>query len=389
LGRKQLGALIDGRFLLGAERTSIQASALDLHLSNEAFILNKGSVKPTEPSHLEFLRQRGLVTSLEPRADGSYLLQAHRTYLFKLRERLDRVRDLGECGMYGQATAKSSVGRVDVLARLIVDGMSGYEGFVPEDLSHSNGELFLEITPITFSVLVKPGISLSQLRFFYGRPEDSEIRSIQLWNTVLKERDPNSREGSLSVDLTNRLIADIPAAAFCADVGQGAEAEVPLWTEGGSNKPDPCAYWDIVAADPDGRLQIQTNKFYILRSKERIAMPRSVAVYCRAIDETIGEMRIHYAGFVHPCFGLHRADGVVGTPLIFEVRGHDLDVNLGQGEIMARLSFYRMSEEADEEGDVSTYDTQELQLSKFFASWPPRLERRPNGTLRPSDAHAA
>lgn len=28
-----------------------------------------------------------------------------------------------------------------------------------------------------------------------------------------------------------------------------------------------------------------------------------VAVYCRPSDETIGEMRIHYAGFVHPGFG--------------------------------------------------------------------------------------
>ena len=47
------------------------------------------------------------------------------TYIFKLNERLES--GLSEIGVHGQATAKSSVGRVDVLTRLIVDGMVTYE----------------------------------------------------------------------------------------------------------------------------------------------------------------------------------------------------------------------------------------------------------------------
>jgi DNA topoisomerase IA len=52
--------------------------------------------------------------------------------------------------IYGQATAKSSIGRVDVIARLIVDGMSEYEKFNPDEVD--SGDMFLEITPITFNV---------------------------------------------------------------------------------------------------------------------------------------------------------------------------------------------------------------------------------------------
>jgi len=77
-------------------------------------------------------------------------------------------------------------------------------------------------------------------------------------------------------------------------------------------------------------------------------------------------MRIHYAGFVHPKFGYQRADGFEGTPLIFEVKGHDFNVTLTNEEVMARLTFYRMSQDSDVE---STYGKQTLQLSKFFKPW--------------------
>jgi len=63
-----------------------------------------------------------------------------------------------------------------VLARLIVDGMYNYEGFDDTMWEGGNGSMFLEVTPITFHVRVKEGSSLSQLRFFYGKPEQSIVR---------------------------------------------------------------------------------------------------------------------------------------------------------------------------------------------------------------------
>jgi hypothetical protein len=78
---------------------------------------------------------------------------------------------------------------------------------------------------------------------------------------------------------------------------------------------------------------------------------------------------------VHPVFGRNRSDGKLGTPLIFEVRGHDIDVNLKHGEKLARLTFYRMSEDAVEEekgkleGKVDVYKEQTLKLSSFFGEW--------------------
>ena len=133
----------------------------------------------------------------------------------------------------------------------------------------------------------------------------------------------------------------------------------------------------------DKRLKLETGKFYILRSKERIALPPGVAVYARAMDETLGEMRIHYAGFVHPFFGLNRGDGKEGTPLIFEVRAHNIDVTLRDGERLAQLNFFRMSDNAvkDPTQKSTKYNEQELTLSKYFADWPEELSLDTNGRI--------
>jgi dCTP deaminase len=165
------------------------------------------------------------------------------------------------------------------------------------------------------------------------------------------------------------------ASAFCARLDE--ETPIDL-SQGSTNKP--CKYWKILQSE-DGRLQIQKNDFYILRSKQRIKTPKGIAVYCKAIDETIGEMRIHYAGFVHPGFGIGREDEQPGTPLIFEVRGHDVNVCLQDDEKLAKLIFYRMSEENDCQNPEHDYNNQELKLSKFFAPWGAKLRMDEDGIV--------
>jgi dCTP deaminase len=368
LSAQQMRQLCEKGYLLNvdlkANPKALDHSSIDLHLTSDGYRLLEGSIKPNGGAYLHLLKKAALLESLVP-DDGIFILKAKNTYLFKLHESL---RDLHSSEIYGQATAKSSVGRVDVLARLVVDGMDGYEGFRPGVLSTGTGEMFLEITPITFRVAVKAGIPLSQLRLFYGKPEDSEVRGKELWKSVLLGG--TRSDGTLSVDLTPTTIGSESASAFRAG-GMQADPEhdyepIRLWKHD-AEKPDPRKFWTLQTADEAQRLKIAKGSFYILRSLEHIALPKAIAVYCRAIDETIGEMRIHYAGFVHPFFGTNRSDGKRGTPLMFEVRGHDVDVNLLHGEKMARLTFYRMSEDAV--GGAGEYNDQTLELSVFFGKW--------------------
>jgi len=76
-------------------------------------------------------------------------------------------------------------------------------------------------------------------------------------------------------------------------------------------------------------------------------------------------LRIHYAGFVHPGFGFERPEG---TPIIFEVRGHNVKTFLRDGEMLARIKFYRMSEPC-EKPEETPYEKKELKLSSYFKDW--------------------
>lgn len=364
LANTQLTQLAKERYIVGAPKNARpDASAIDLHVADKCYELRGGSIKPFGAGFLRQVTESG-AKSIDLHKDGSWHLRVGATYVFKLKETLRRFR---KGPIWGQATAKSSVGRVDVLARLVVDGMFHYERFDPEDVVDT-AAMFLEVTPITFCVRVRPGDSLNQLRFFYGHPDACELKGEEICRTCLDKDKPN-----LTVDLMAVDINGVQGCGFRAsplDVNQF----IPLWRdENGKAITDPVPWWEIVPSTSEERLQIHVDKFYILRSKERLRVHQDVAVYARAIDEEIGEMRIHYAGFAHPGFGWERPDHKKGTPLIFEVRGHSVPVTLRDSEMLARLQFFRMSDtpELDDPGDDS-YNRQELKLSKYFKEWSSR-----------------
>src|SRR6266850_4629189 len=355
LTKIQVRALIQDGCIENAEASEIDYSSFDLTLDDEGWEMIRGSVKPFGGGYSNFLdTEKEFVRKLES-VDGVFTLLPKKTYLFRLKERLAQKVKTAE--IHGQATAKSSVGRVDVLARLIVDGMSSYEGFDHQGMKHASGQMYLEVTSMTFRVNVKAGTSLSQLRLFYGSPEHCEISGQELYKTVLLNQESDKNDNCLRVDLTKTKVMGKEVSAFRA---KPCEQAINLW---GKESVKPTEFWEFDVSDKKNRLPITATNFYILRSKERIFLPRGVCVYCRAIDETIGEMRIHYAGFVHPFFGQREKAGEKkGTPLIFEVRGHDVNIMLNDNETLAKLTFYRMSEDCVREG-LSEYGDQILKLS--------------------------
>jgi dCTP deaminase len=367
LSKNQIKILCEQNYIINCsiQKDSYDHSAFDLHLSSEAYEMIEGSIKPSGEKYQEYLKDPKFAIKITPN-ENIFTLKTATTYVFKLKEELNHLAELKVAKIHGQATAKSTVGRVDVLARLIVDGMDEYESFnfAALDEKKNNGKMYLEITPMTFKIKVRENDSLSQLRLFYGKPEESQINSELLFNSVLFNTNGENR-GTLSVDLDSLKISNQEIVAYCAK--KDDQEALKMWI---TKKIDPQNYWelkDLSFTSPDKRLKIEKGRFYILRSKERISLPPSIAVYCRAMDETLGEMRIHYAGFVHPNFGYQRNDGEEGTPLIFEVRGHDVNVNLSDGEKLAKLFFYRMSLDADEEDDLNkAYSKQNLELSKIF-----------------------
>ena len=76
----------------------------------------------------------------------------------------------------GAANPKSSTGRLDIFTRLIVDGSEAFDD-VP--LGY-RGELWLEISPRSFSVRVREGSRLNQIRFRSRNSQHKDVHDFTL-----------------------------------------------------------------------------------------------------------------------------------------------------------------------------------------------------------------
>ena len=132
--------------------------------------------------------------------DGA-VLECGCVYIVKLLESVSLTSDLT-----GIANPKSSTGRLDIFTRLIVDGAQEFET-VP---SGYEGPLYAEISPRTFSILVRTGSRLNQLRLRRGTSftSDKEMEILQEHLGLVRNNDslelPDTIKNGvpLSVDLS-------------------------------------------------------------------------------------------------------------------------------------------------------------------------------------------
>jgi dCTP deaminase len=131
---------------------------------------------------------------------------------------------------------------------------------------------------------------------------------------------------------------------------------------------DPALFWDALPTPASGRFILAPGDFYILASKEKVRVPPSYAAEMVPFDPSVGEFRIHYAGFFDPGFGCSSKD-MKGTRAVLEVRAHDVPFLLEDGQIVGRLIYIRLLSRPEQiygMGIGSSYGNQELTLSKQF-----------------------
>jgi dCTP deaminase len=250
-------------------------------------------------------------------------------YIAELQERLALPK-----GVCARANPKSSTGRVDVFVRLLTDN-----GPVFDDVAEGYvGPMYIEITPQTFSVLARTGTRLNQLRLKQGAP-------------------PRLNTVNVGVDLT------LPLAGFR---GRRHAGIIDLDLEDGH---DPRDFWQPLEAR-HGELLLDPGEFYILASKDAVDIPVLQAAEMTPIDPSVGEFRVHYAGFFDPGFGTEETASR-GSRGVLEVRSHETPFLLEDGQTVARLVFEPLTERPKRlyGQDGSHYQGQGLKLSKHFRAW--------------------
>ncbi|HVC32185.1 MAG TPA: 2'-deoxycytidine 5'-triphosphate deaminase [Chloroflexota bacterium] len=291
------------------------------------------------------------------------VLQRGSVYIIPLIEELSLPADI-----LGKSNPKSTVGRLDVFTRLITDYGSAFER-VPRGY---RGALYVEVAPRTFSIVVHAGTRLNQLRFIRGSPvpSDSTLNSLHRSQTLIYDEDgiPGKATIShglwLSIDLQRRVGSDI--------VGYRAKQDTPPIDLDRIDYYDPAEFWDAIVSPAKQQIVLVPGEFYILASKEKVRIPPSYAAEMVAYDPSVGEFRIHYAGFFDPGFG-YGSDDVKGTRAVLEVRSHEVPFLLRHGQRVGRLIYERLLNIPTKiygRAIGSSYQGQELSLGKQFRRIP-------------------
>jgi dCTP deaminase len=85
-------------------------------------------------------------------------------------------------------------------------------------------------------------------------------------------------------------------------------------------------------------LFLEQDRFYILATRERVAVPADLACEMVPYESTAGDFRAHYAGFFDPGFGI-RDGQPVGTRAVLEVRPHQDDLMLRHGQPICAMAY--------------------------------------------------
>lgn len=304
----------------------VQPASLDLRLAEDAYRLRASFLPGKERTVAEMLQEPGIHLHRIDLTQEGAVLETGCVYLVPLQEHLRLP-----AGIAARANPKSSTGRIDVFTRLVTNRSRAFDE-VPTGYS---GPLYLEVSPRTFPIMVRPGDRLAQIRFKKKRPE------------ALKEK-------VVSIDLE-------PPAGQPA--GYRAKHHSGVVDLRGIGAHDAAQFWEPVYPR-DGRIVLNPEEFYILVSRETVKVATNEAAEMAPIAPELGEFRAHYAGFFDPGFGMNTG----GSRAVLEVRSRDVPFILEHGQPVAKLIYEPMlgKPAALYGGKGSNYQGQGLKLSKHF-----------------------
>lgn len=328
----------------------IQPASLDLRLGPIAYRVRAsflaGHGRTVEDRLRDFTMHRVNL------AEGA-VLEKNCVYVIPLAERLALPP-----GVTAVANAKSSSGRLDLLTRTITDGGTEFDR-IPEGYT---GPLYAEVCPRSFSVLVREGQRLNQIRFRQGQAvlSDADLTALHAVDPLVSGEAVISEGLGFSVDLK-------PATGTL--VGYRAKPHTGVVDLDRIGHYPARDFWEELHSET-GQIILDPGAFYILVSREAVTIPPDYAAEMAPYLAMVGEFRVHYAGFFDPGFG-HAVAGGAGSRGVLEVRCHEAPFVLEHGQVVGRLVYERMSERPETlygAGIASNYQGQGLKLAKQFRS---------------------
>jgi dCTP deaminase len=334
----------------------VQPASLDLRLGPVAYRVRASFLPGAGTTVMEKLKQ---LEAYPIDITVGAVLEKGCVYVIELLEGLAL-----DGALTGFANPKSSTGRLDVLTRLITDRSTAFDRI--ERGYH--GPLYVEVAPRTFSVVVRVGTRLNQIRFRRGSsavPASELQRLYAAGQLVLSgENEQDFRERRMI-----RVTVDLRGATAGGVIGYRAKKHTDRIDLEKLAHYEPLDFWEPIYYHRDPPLILDPNDFYILVTKEAVRIPPDYAAEMVAYDTSVGEFRVHYAGFFDPGFGW----GDAVSKAVLEVRSHEVPFTLEDGQPVGWLQYERMAGRPDRlygAGLKSSYQGQGLALAKQFRPLP-------------------
>ncbi len=344
------------------EAEQLQPASLDLRLGPRAYRV-RASFLPGR-GHKVIDRLQALESDDEEISlDGNgAVLERGCVYVIPLLEYLNLPKEI-----LAVANPKSSTGRLDIFTRLSSDNSDVFDRVA----RGYEGRLYAEVSPRSFSVRVRKGSKLNQIRFRRLNSQQLERNDFGVDEKELREHhvklplvdcDPELRR--------NGVVLRVGLSAEPRDgiVGYRAQKHADIIDVDKVGAYRTADYWEPVRARPDKRLILDPDEFYVLASRERLQIPPDLAAEMVPIDPAMGEFRVHYAGFFDPGFGAG-ANNRPSARAVLEVRSYEVPFFLEDGQPVGRLIFEKMAERPQAlygASGNSNYQGQGLKLSKHF-----------------------
>jgi dCTP deaminase len=353
---------------LPIENDQLQPASIDLRLGDYAYPMDTSFLPGHGLKVLDKMKQldEHFDDFKIPLREGA-VLEKGRVYLIPLLESIKLKRDVSAF-----ANPKSSTGRLDILTRLISDEATVFDQ--AED--GYSGQLYIEVAPRSFSIVVKTGTRLNQLRFRRTRGESPNPITSTGWKQLLDEGQLISSDES---ERKNKVADKTGMLPFTVDLkGAGKEGSLIGWRAKKHVKRvdlerrdyDPLDFWEPIHFNKHASLILDPDEFYILMTKEAIAVPPEYAAEMIPYDTRAGEFRVHYAGFFDPGFGWDSKSNKAGSSRgVLEVRSHEVPFLLEHGQLVGWLRYERMATRPQKlygQNMVSNYQGQSLKLAKQF-----------------------
>ena len=338
-------------------KNQVQPSSLDLRLASYIWRI-PASFLPGPGRTVKDVIDK--IKMIELSANNEVLLESGAVYIALLQESLDLPKSISAI-----SNPKSSTGRIDVLTRVICDGASSFDS-IPAGYK---GPLFLEICPQMFPIIVRRGSRLSQVRFRVGdtRLNAEEHRRLQKTDLILHDKDGSIKDAEIGEVVP--LTVDLQGATPGSTIAYRAKRHAGAIDVDKTDALDVDAYWDRIAANADKTLYLHPGDFYILASKETIAVPNGYAAEMPTYNSKFGILINNFAGFMDPAFGVN-ADLTLRSRAVLEVRCYITPFRIEHGQPIATLIYERMRGEPltpyGAGGLGSNYQGQRLKLSKHF-----------------------